>query len=153
MPMIYRMPWLHAAGLLVLAIALAYWGWRIVRRSGELSMTTIVLWLLAGSVVAVKLPSYFLDEIRIDRERMQWQEGPWWARSEGRIEFSQLRSIRVEKQPGGSGRLKRIDTVWVVESLDGTSESHVVFGLWMEHYQEIRAQFTARGFNVPAPPA
>ncbi|MCM2315570.1 MAG: hypothetical protein NDJ92_10510 [Thermoanaerobaculia bacterium] len=147
MEIIYRSPWYYVAGALLFALILAYWGWRDVRRRG-FSATVGIIWLLALMVTAIKLPSYVLDEIRVDHERMRWHEGPWWARADGTIQFADVRSVRVEQRTRGSRRFQTTETVWILESRSGTTDTYVVFGLWMEHYQDIKAHFVAKGIVV-----
>lgn len=150
MPIIYRTPWFYAAGLVVLIIALVYFGWLDLRRSGRLRTSAVVMWLLALLAIGIKLPSYAFDEIRVDQDHMQWHVGPWWAPIEGTILFSEVRSICVEKATGGSGRNRRIETNWVLESPNGTTERYLIFELWMENYQSIQGHFTSKGIVLDA---
>lgn len=148
MPVVLRTPWFYSAGLLLLALLFVYAGWRDVRRYGEIRATAVVLWLLALLALAAKLPSYLLDEIRLEHDRMRWTVGPWWDRAEGSIRFSEVRSIRVQRSRTGNRRNSEMETIWLLESADGTTERQLVFELWMEHYQLIKAQFESRGLVV-----
>lgn len=100
MPIIYRTPWFYAAGLVVLIIALVYFGWLDIRRSGRLRTSAAVMWLLALLAIGIKLPSYAFDEIRVDQERMQWHVGRGGRPSRGpscslKFDRSALRRLQV----------------------------------------------------------
>lgn len=150
MPISYTTAWFYSAGLVLFALALLVFGWRDVRRRRKLSASVIVMWLLALMALTLKLPSYLLDEIRIDPEGMHWQAGIWWQRYEGSIRFAEVRAIRVEKHVVGSRNNRRLQTYWVIESPSGSTEEYEVFDLWMEHYPAIKAQFESRGIVVPS---
>jgi hypothetical protein len=139
-------PYFIAAAALLMLLLLA-WSWRDAARRG-VSAAVVVIWLLALLFAATRVPSYVLDEIRVDDERMQWREGPWWSVAAGEIRFADVKSVRVERRTGGSGRLRRTQTLWVVESTHGTRETYVVFDLWMDHYLDVRAHFERRGIAI-----
>jgi hypothetical protein len=147
MELVYRWPWFYGAGSGLLVLLLASWGWHTYRSRG-FKASVAVLWLLALLMATVELPSYFLDEIRVDQQQMRWQAGPWWDRREGSIRFSDVRSVRVERRTSGSRRSQITQTIWVLESPSGTTDEAAVFDLWMDHYQDIEAHFVARGIVV-----
>ena len=150
MQAIYRTPLLYVIGLLLLASALAYLGYREASRSKDkrkLSGTAIVAWTLALGAVGLKLPSYFLDEIQFDESHMRWNVGPWWDRYEGSISLPDVKAVRVSVAYG-SGRLNWQRTVWELEMKDGTVESYTLFDLWMEHYLSVKEHFVSRGIAI-----
>lgn len=144
---VYTWPWYYPVGALLLAALLASWGWRIVRRRG-FNATVFVIWLLALLLTLIKLPSYVIDEIRVNEERMQLRQGPWWSTSEGSLRFADVRSVRMAERVSGPRRSRTTTTVWRVESRQGTTDEVDVNALWMEHYQAIEAHFVAKGIVI-----
>lgn len=144
---VYTWPWYYPVGTVLLAAVFASWGWRIVRRGG-FNATVLVIWLLALMLTFIKLPSYFIDEIRVDEERMQFRWGPWWSLSEGSLRFADIRSVRLAERVSGPRRSRAKRTVWVVESSQGATDEFDVNALWMEHYQAIQAHFVAKGIVI-----
>jgi hypothetical protein len=144
---VFTWPWYYAVGTVLLAAVLASWGWRIMRRGG-FNATVLVIWLLALMLTFIKLPSYFIDEIRVDEERMQFRSGPWWSLSEGSLRFADIRSVSLAERVSGFRRSRTKRAVWVVESSQGSTEEFDVNDLWMEHYQAIQAHFVAKGIVI-----
>jgi hypothetical protein len=153
MPITYTTPWFYSAGLVLIALTLGYFGWREIRRRRKLTATASVLWLLALMAVFLKLPSYLLDEITVDNERIHWKVGVWWDRAEGSILFAEVRAVQVRTRTRASvGRgNNRVETIWVLESPSGTTGEQVVFELWMENYLAIQAHFVAKGITFQGP--
>lgn len=147
MEAVYTWPWIYSVGSMLLALLLAGWGWHTCRTRG-FKASVAVLWLLALALVTTKLPAYLGDEIRVDREQMRWRAGPWWARTEGAIRFSEVQSVRVERRTSGNRRSLTTQTIWVLELPHGGTDEADVFDLWMDHYQDIKAHFTAHGIIV-----
>ncbi len=146
---IYRTPLLYVIGLLLLASALAYFGYRDagrVKDKRKLSGTALVAWILAISAVGLKLPSYLLDEIQFDENHMRWNAGPWWDRYEGSISLPDVKAVRVSVEAGKLRQWRRM--VWELEMKDGTVESYTLFDLWMEHYQSVKGHFVSRGIAI-----
>ena len=150
MPVIYRFPLLYVVGLLLLASALAYFGYLEARRSKDkrkLSGTAFIAWVLALSAVGLKLPSYLLDEIHVDESHMTWSAGPWWDPYEGSISLPDVKAVTasVERSRGRRGWQR---TVWQIEMKSGAVETYTVFDLWMEHYQSVKSHFLSRGIAI-----
>lgn len=98
--------------------------------------------------MAIQLPSYFLDEVRIDQEKMRWHEGPWWAPADGSIDFADVESVRIVKRlQAGIKKNRRSEEVWILQSSRGATNEVIVSRLWMEHYQDVKAHFEARGIS------
>ena len=151
MQAIYRFPFLYVIGLLLVAFALAYFGYRAASRRKDkrkLNGTAFIAWVLALSAVGLKLPSYFLDEIRIDESHMRWNAGPWWDPYEGSISLSDVKAVKVSVVHTGDRRSRRQETVWELEMRNGTVESYTIFDLWMEHYQSVMDHFVSRGIAI-----
>ncbi len=150
MQAIYRTPFLYVIGLLLLASALAYVGYREASKGKykkKLSGTALIAWILAISAVGLKLPSYLLDEIKFDESHMRWNVGSWWDRYQGSISLPDVKIVRVSVA-GGSGRLNWQQIVWELEMKNGTFESYRLFDLWMEHYQSVKGHFVSKGIAI-----
>ena len=150
MQSIYRTPLLYIIGLLLLALALFYFGYREAKKGKDpkkLSGTALIAWILALFAVGLKLPSYLLDEIQFDENHMRWSEGPWWDRNKGSISLPDVKAVRVSVAYG-SGRRSWQHTIWELEMKNGTVESHTLFDLWMEHYQSVKGHFESRGIAI-----
>jgi hypothetical protein len=151
MQAIYRFPFLYVLGLLLVASALAYFGYREASRGKDkrkVSGTAFIAWVLAFSAIGLKLPSYLLDEIRFDESQMRWNAGPWWDPYEGSISLSDVKAVKVSVVHTGDRRSRQQQTVWELEMRNGTVERYTLSDLWMEHYQSVVKHFVSRGIAI-----
>jgi hypothetical protein len=131
-------------GALLLAAALAYWGWWSYRNHG-FSVYVAARWVLAVLIGPLWAPTLLIDELRVDEEQMTWNAGFWWSKEERTIRYASVGSVTVERRK----RFRHTETVWVMRMLNGSVNEVVVTDLWREHYDEVKARFQAKGVPFP----